>query len=166
MRSLASVVLLLILSATLCAQLPTATDNGTVTDPQGAAVVGARIIVTNKATGVSRETTSGADGRYALPGLAPGDYVERVSAAGFASSGIRASSGVRLPLRVLHATPDGRTTKRRAARVGPWPPALLRAARYGNKFDTCRSVAPGATVQGSVKVGLRARGGDASPHSA
>src|SRR5438309_304884 len=86
MRSLASVVLLLILSATLCAQLPTATVNGTVTDPQGAAVVGARIIVTNKATGVSRETTSGADGRYALPGLAPGDYVERVSAAGFATS--------------------------------------------------------------------------------
>jgi len=86
MRSLACAILLLVFSATFWAQLPTSTVNGTVTDPQGAAVVGAHIVVTNKATGVSRETTSGADGRYALPGLVPGDYVERVSAPGFATS--------------------------------------------------------------------------------
>ena len=35
---------------------------GVVTDPAGAAVPGARITVTNSATGVSRETISAGDG--------------------------------------------------------------------------------------------------------
>src|SRR5260370_6910597 len=37
---------------------------GVVIDPAGAVVPGARITVTNSATGVSRETTSAGDGTY------------------------------------------------------------------------------------------------------
>jgi hypothetical protein len=86
-------VLVLILSTVLCtvvsAQLPTSTVNGTVTDPSGAAVVGAHVVVTSKDTGASRETTTGADGRYAVPGLLPGDYSLRVTASGFATSEVK-----------------------------------------------------------------------------
>ena len=86
MRLLAAAVFLVSLSVAVWAQLPTATVNGLVTDQQGAAVVGAHVMVTSKATGLSRETTSGTDGRYAIPGLLPGDYIERVSATGFGTS--------------------------------------------------------------------------------
>jgi hypothetical protein len=73
MRSALGVGLVVILCIAVSAQLPTSTVNGIVTDPQGAAVVGAKVVVTSKATGVSRETATGADGRYAVPGLLPGD---------------------------------------------------------------------------------------------
>jgi hypothetical protein len=86
MRLLVSSILLLLLSVSVSAQLPTATVNGTVTDPQGAAVVGANVVVTSKSTGISRDTSTGADGRYAVPSLLPGDYSVRVSAKGFATS--------------------------------------------------------------------------------
>ncbi len=48
--------------------------SGTVTDPEGALVPGATVTVTNKATGVSRTTTTGDDGTYVFPQLAPGTY--------------------------------------------------------------------------------------------
>jgi hypothetical protein len=68
----------------LLGQLPTATLNGTVTDPTGATVAGARVVAANKATGISREATSGADGLYVVTNLAPGTYDVRVEAKGFA----------------------------------------------------------------------------------
>ncbi len=86
MRSALGLGLVVVLCITLSAQLPTSTVNGLVTDPQGAAVVGAQVVVTSKETGVSREITTGADGRYAVPNLLPGEYAVRVSARGFATS--------------------------------------------------------------------------------
>jgi hypothetical protein len=68
------------------AQLPTSTLNGTVTDPQGAVVGGAKVVITNTATGVSREATTGGDGGFAVTDLTPGEYTVRVSASGFATS--------------------------------------------------------------------------------
>ena len=70
----------------LSAQLPTATVNGTVTDPQGAAVAGAHVVITSKATGISRDATTGPDGHYSVPSLLPGDYTVQVSASGFGTS--------------------------------------------------------------------------------
>jgi hypothetical protein len=49
---------------------------GTVTDGLGAPVEGATVVArTNPASGIDRTTTTGADGHYALHGMAPGDYV-------------------------------------------------------------------------------------------
>jgi len=66
------------------AQLPTATLNGTVTDPQGAVIAGARVAATSQATGLSRETTTGAEGFYTITNLIPGAYDIRADAKGFA----------------------------------------------------------------------------------
>jgi hypothetical protein len=56
---------------------------GTVTDATGAVIAGAKITITNKATGqVINQTTTGS-GAYNSGGLLPGDYVIRVEANGF-----------------------------------------------------------------------------------
>jgi hypothetical protein len=56
---------------------------GTVTDPSGAVVPGARIKVTNQATGASRTTVSSSTGNYLLPLLPPGSYRLEAGKEGF-----------------------------------------------------------------------------------
>jgi len=85
-RLLVSCLACLILSLAATAQLPTSSLNGTVTDPQGGLVAGAKVSIANAATGATRETTSGSDGGFAVTDLPPGDYSVRVSATGFATS--------------------------------------------------------------------------------
>ncbi len=58
---------------------------GTVTDPSGAVVPGARVVVTNNATGVNTETVTSSAGTYVLTDLIPGTYKVRVEAPGFAA---------------------------------------------------------------------------------
>src|SRR5579872_4408155 len=57
--------------------------SGTVTDPTGATVAGAKITVTNDATGEKQSTTTNSAGQYRFPLLRPGTYTLAVSAAGF-----------------------------------------------------------------------------------
>lgn len=56
---------------------------GTVTDPQGAVVPGAAVVVTNNATGLTRSTKTGADGAFHLVQLPPGAYRISAEANGF-----------------------------------------------------------------------------------
>jgi hypothetical protein len=56
---------------------------GTVTDPSGAVIVGARINVKSSATGFTREVISLADGSFVLPELPAGEYTVTVSSPGF-----------------------------------------------------------------------------------
>src|SRR5882762_3130989 len=88
MRKILFLLLVFVLSfsSTVWAQLPTATLNGTVTDPQGAVVAGAKVVITDTATGASREVTTAGDGAYAVTDLTPGNYSVRVTASGFATS--------------------------------------------------------------------------------
>ncbi len=58
---------------------------GAVTDPSGALVVGAKVVLTSDA-GVRREAQTGSNGRYAFPLLDPGAYRMEVTLSGFASS--------------------------------------------------------------------------------
>jgi hypothetical protein len=67
------------------AQVNTVNVAGTVLDPQGLAVKGAKVTLKNLATGAARETTSGADGRYEIIGVPPGRYSMTVEAEGFAT---------------------------------------------------------------------------------
>ena len=61
----------------------TVTIYGTVTDPSGAAISGAKVTVTSAATEQSRDTVSAIDGNYVAPGLRVGAYRLSVTAAGF-----------------------------------------------------------------------------------
>ncbi len=65
------------------AQTITSSVNGTITDPEGAVVVGARIAVTNVDTNVSTATTTNAAGVYSVRFLQVGKYVLTIDAPGF-----------------------------------------------------------------------------------
>ncbi|HWT82669.1 MAG TPA: carboxypeptidase-like regulatory domain-containing protein, partial [Candidatus Methylomirabilis sp.] len=56
---------------------------GTVTDPSGAVVAGAKVTITNKATSQILNLTTNAAGSYNSGPLAPGDYALRVESSGF-----------------------------------------------------------------------------------
>jgi hypothetical protein len=60
-----------------------ATVLGTVTDPSGASVPNAAIVITEVETGVTRNLTTNSDGQYVAPDLHIGHYSVRVTAAGF-----------------------------------------------------------------------------------
>ena len=68
------------------AQVTTADLNGTIMDPSGAVVAGAKITVKNPDTGLTRETTSGSNGEYAVTLLPPGVYKLTVEAQGFSTT--------------------------------------------------------------------------------
>ena len=59
---------------------------GTVTDPSGAAIVGATVTVTNPATNVARTTNTNGSGSYNFPSLLPGNYDVKASITGFQTS--------------------------------------------------------------------------------
>ena len=65
------------------AQSGTSTISGTVTDNNGAAVPGATVKITNPATGFTRTSVSGNDGKYSFPGIAPATYRLEVEAGNF-----------------------------------------------------------------------------------
>ena len=58
---------------------------GTVTDPQGAAVVGAKVTVTDKNKGTTEQTTTNDSGNYSVTHLIPDLYSVKVEAQGFKS---------------------------------------------------------------------------------
>lgn len=58
--------------------------NGSVSDPSGASVVGARIVLTDAATGLQRTTTSNGAGLYQFLDVPPGKYRLEATGKGFA----------------------------------------------------------------------------------
>jgi len=79
------VVLVLMAPGTSRAQVNTVNLSGTVMDPQGLAVKGAKITIVNPGTGLERTVTSDANGHYEVVGLPPDNYSLTVEAAGFAT---------------------------------------------------------------------------------
>jgi hypothetical protein len=75
-------VFLLLLTASASAQFK-AGIQGTVTDPSGAVVPGAKVTLTSLETGKSVNTVSSADGFYRFASLAPGRYKLEVERDGF-----------------------------------------------------------------------------------
>ncbi|HUV96874.1 MAG TPA: carboxypeptidase-like regulatory domain-containing protein [Acidobacteriaceae bacterium] len=67
------------------AQQATATVNGVVKDPTGAAIPNAQVELTNVNTTVARTTSTNTDGVYTFLSVVPGVYTMRASAAGFSS---------------------------------------------------------------------------------
>ena len=65
------------------AQTQTATISGTVTDPSGGALAGAKVDATNLATNSSQSTVTDPSGRYTIPELTIGTYDISATLAGF-----------------------------------------------------------------------------------
>src|SRR5579864_7898572 len=57
--------------------------NGSVTDPSGATVAGAKIVLTDTATGLQRTTASNSTGLYQFLDVPPGNYKLEAAASGF-----------------------------------------------------------------------------------
>ena len=70
----------------LRAQVTGATVNGTVSDPQGNVVVGAKVTLTNTGQGAARSVETNKSGDYSVPNVTPGSYQLQVASPG---SGLR-----------------------------------------------------------------------------
>ena len=70
----------------LVASGPTGTITGTVTDPSGAVVPKAKVIVRNEGTNATRDAESNEDGDYTVALLPPGRYRVTAESAGFRRS--------------------------------------------------------------------------------
>src|SRR5260370_2920104 len=79
------------------AQVQNGIFTGTITDPQGAAVAGADVAITNVGTNATVNSKTNAEGLYRVPELLVGTYKITVSAAGFkkeVKSGLYLGAGV------------------------------------------------------------------------
>lgn len=84
MRQLASLLFVLLFVAALgVAQTPTGGLDGTVTDPSGAVIPGAKILITEVATGRAIPLTANTAGHFSLRNLLPGAYSITIEAPGF-----------------------------------------------------------------------------------
>ena len=83
-RILATVFLTLLVASPVLAQ--TGQINGLITDNTGGVVPGATVKAVETATGISRDTVSGADGRYNFTSLRPATYDITAELTGFRSS--------------------------------------------------------------------------------
>src|SRR5215207_3418852 len=79
---------IILLAATAAAQTSKGFIVGSVVDPNGAAVAGATVKITNRDTGATRDTVSQADGTYRLDAVDPGVYTIETSAGGFSTAKI------------------------------------------------------------------------------
>jgi len=96
---------------TTFAQAPVGTISGTVADETGAVIPNANVVVKNVSTGIERQTTSGADGRYSAPALAAGQYEIRVEVKGFRTVVRQATVEVGLTTTADLRMPIGQTTE-------------------------------------------------------
>ena len=85
-RMLHMLLFVLLLNAVVSAQTFRGTILGTVTDPNGAVVSGAKISVKNTSTGLERSTTTDEAGNYTVPELPIGPYEVRIEQTGFVTS--------------------------------------------------------------------------------
>lgn len=75
-------------AAVLLAQSERGTITGTVGDSSGGVIPGARVVLTNTATGVASTVPTSETGDYTLPGLQVGTFTVRVEKDGFRPSSV------------------------------------------------------------------------------
>ena len=83
MRNLLILAILVLGAMSLCAQTNSTAIVGTVTDPSGAVVVGAKVTLLNVQTGIKRTDVTSSSGDYSFPLLDPGAYTVTVESKGF-----------------------------------------------------------------------------------
>ena len=86
MRLSATALCALLFATSLHGQTTSGSITGTVTDPSGAIVPGAKITITSEGTGTVREALTGPAGVFSVPSLSIGGYRLTVTATGFSIS--------------------------------------------------------------------------------
>jgi hypothetical protein len=76
-------ILLILVASPLFAQSDNTNVSGTITDPSGSAVPKAKVVITNQANDLNRETTTNESGNYSIPTVPPGMYTLTAEATGF-----------------------------------------------------------------------------------
>src|ERR1700719_600030 len=76
---------ILLVTMSAFSQAGRGTITGTVTDPSGAVLSGAQVVLLDKATGVKQHTVTSGAGLYSFISLNPGVYQVTASQTGFAS---------------------------------------------------------------------------------
>jgi len=79
----------LFVTTQLMASLDRGAISGTVSDPQGAVVPGAKVVVRNVDTGVATNLVTNSAGYYLATELVPGNYAVRIEAQGFSAAEIK-----------------------------------------------------------------------------
>src|SRR6185437_5443575 len=82
---LGSVLVLVLFAVAGFAQQTRGSLRGVIKDELGATIVGATVTLVD-ANGVEKTTTTNGEGAYVFNGLAPGKYVVRAAATGFANA--------------------------------------------------------------------------------
>ena len=101
MKSLFTFLACLLFAVSVAAQSNTGNIQGTVTDPTGAAVVGASVSARNMDTGVVTTTVTSDVGLYSLPNLPPGRYsvtVETANLKKYVREGVTVPTGTTISL--------------------------------------------------------------------
>jgi Carboxypeptidase regulatory-like domain/TonB dependent receptor len=80
------VAVLLLIATSAWAQSFRGSIRGTVTDPSGSVIAGAKVTAKNIGTGLQREATTGQDGAYVLAELPAGEYTVRAESGGLSPS--------------------------------------------------------------------------------
>ncbi len=112
-RCVLLLICLLLLCALAAAQGNTADILGTITDPSGAVVPNAKIVITDNATHETHTVTSNSSGEYVAPSLPSGEYSIRVEASGFqtaSAKNVRLEAGSRLRQNFSMAIGNGTET--------------------------------------------------------
>ena len=81
-----AVAALLLIAASAWAQSFRGSIRGTVTDPSGSVIAGAKVSAKNMSTSLQREATTGPDGAYVFAELPAGQYTVTVESAGLSPS--------------------------------------------------------------------------------
>jgi hypothetical protein len=149
---------------------------GEISDPQGRAVVSARVIAERLATGRQWETEAGLDGIYRFPQLAPGEYRLTISAPGFqtverASVAVQVRSPRRLDVRLdlgsveqkVEVTAQGASLNLTDATMGLAFEGnrIIQLPLEGRNVLALLSLQPGVTYTGDTNVIFRTNFGEA-----
>src|ERR1700704_416610 len=99
---------LLLIATSASAQSFRGSIRGTVTDPSGSIIAGAKVTAKNIGTGLQREATTGQDGAYVLAELPAGEYTVTAESTGLFPSAQNVQGTVG-----LNTSPHSAPTQRR-----------------------------------------------------
>ena len=113
--------------------------SGTVKDPNGAVITGARLLIRNQA-GEPRNATTNDEGRFRVENLAPGRYTVNVSYSGFKSIDrevvIEATGTAAVEIRLEVAAPRAEISVGAKGAVAPNSETNYRGLRDGEALET------------------------------